>query len=305
MDQMLQNRIQALLGDGMPMSFQEGGEVRVAAALENAELMAEDLGQVFHGTTVATNLILEGKGAEVGLLTTAGFKHVLEIGRQDIPRRANLFSWIKPTRPVPPERIHEIPERVAIDGDILVPLDEDAVRIAARDFKARGVGAVAVCYLNSFVHPAHEERTADILREELPSALVSISADVLRVFREYERSIATVLNVYVMPAVSNYVAQLQQRLEEEKVAAPLLIMKSNGGVVGAKEVERVPAHTALSGPAAGVVGARFVGEAAGYKDIIGVDIGGHWQRYRRSRPSLRRDSAAVAANGLARAAACR
>ena len=246
----------------------------IAAALENAELAADDLGQVFHGTTVATNLILEGKGAEVGLLTTAGFKHVLEIGRQDIPRRANLFSWIKPTRPVPPERIHEIPERVAIDGDILVPLDEDAVRIAARDFKARGVGAVAVCYLNSFVHPAHEERTADILREELPSALVSISADVLRVFREYERSIATVLNVYVMPAVSNYVAQLERRLVEEKVSAPLLIMKSNGGVVGAKEVERVPAHTALSGPAAGVVGARFVGEAAGYKDIIGVDIGG-------------------------------
>ena len=246
----------------------------IAAALENAELAADDLGQVFHGTTVATNLILEGKGAEVGLLTTAGFKHVLEIGRQDIPRRANLFSWIKPTRPVPPERIHEIPERVAIDGDILVPLDEDAVRIAARDFKARGVGAVAVCYLNSFVHPAHEERTADILREELPSALLSISADVLRVFREYERSIATVLNVYVMPAVSNYVAQLERRLVEEKVSAPLLIMKSNGGVVGAKEVERVPAHTALSGPAAGVVGARFVGEATGYKDIIGVDIGG-------------------------------
>ena len=246
----------------------------IAAALENAELAADDLGQVFHGTTVATNLILEGKGAEVGLLTTAGFKHVLEIGRQDIPRRATLFSWIKPTRPVPPERIHEIPERVAIDGDILVPLDEDAVRIAARDFKARGVGAVAVCYLNSFVHPAHEERTADILREELPSALVSISADVLRVFREYERSIATVLNVYVMPAVSNYVAQLERRLVEEKVSAPLLIMKSNGGVVGAKEVERVPAHTALSGPAAGVVGARLVGEAAGYKDIIGVDIGG-------------------------------
>lgn len=246
----------------------------ITAALENADLTASDLGQVFHGTTVATNLILEGKGAEVGLLTSAGFKHVLEIGRQDIPRRANLFSWIKPTRPVPPERIREIPERVAIGGDILVPLDENAVRAAARDFKARGVGAVAVCYLNSFVHPAHEERTAEILREELPGALISISADVLRVFREYERSIATVLNVYVMPAVSNYVAQLERRLVEEKVAAPLLIMKSNGGVVGAKEVERIPAHTALSGPAAGVVGARFVGEAAGYKDIIGVDIGG-------------------------------
>ena len=153
-------------------------------------------------------------------------------------------------------------------------LDETAVRKAARDFKARGVNAVAVCFLNSFVHPAHEERTAEIIREEHPDALVSISSDVLRVFREYERSIATVLNVYVMPAVSRYVAQLEGRLSQEKIDAPLLIMKSNGGVVGAGEVERVPAYTALSGPAAGVVGAGFVGAAAGYGDVIGIDIGG-------------------------------
>jgi N-methylhydantoinase A len=246
----------------------------IEAALEKASLSAGDLAQVFHGTTVATNLILEGKGADVGLVTTAGFKHVLEIGRQDIPRTANLFAWIKPIRPVLPQRIHDVPERVDIDGNVLVALDEDAVRRAARDFKARGVGAVAVCFLNSFAHPAHEVRTAEILRDELPDALISISADVLRVFREYERSIATVLNVYVMPAVSRYVAQLEERLDAANVSAPLLIMKSNGGVVGAKEVERVPAHTALSGPAAGVVGAGFIGEAAGYKDVIGVDIGG-------------------------------
>jgi len=246
----------------------------IEAALRKASLEATDLAQVFHGTTVATNLILEGKGAEVGLLTTAGFKHVLEIGRQDIPRTANLFSWLKPTRPVLPERIHEVPERVAIDGTVLVSLDEAAIRAAARDYKARGVNAVAICYLNSFVHPDHERRTAEIVRAEHPAALVSISSDVLRVFREYERSIATVLNVYVMPAVSRYVAQLEDRLKSASIAAPLLIMKSNGGVVGAKEVERVPASTALSGPAAGVVGARFVGEAAGYKDVIGIDIGG-------------------------------
>jgi N-methylhydantoinase A len=246
----------------------------IEAVLEKASLSAGDLTQVFHGTTVATNLILEGKGADVGLVTTAGFKHVLEIGRQDIPRTANLFAWIKPTRPVLPQRIHDVPERVDIDGNVLVALDEDAVRRAAQDFKARGVNAVAVCFLNSFAYPVHEMRTAEILREELPDALISISADVLRVFREYERSIATVLNVYVMPAVSRYVAQLEKRLEAAKVSAPLLIMKSNGGVVGVKEVERVPAHTALSGPAAGVVGAGFIGEAAGYKDVIGVDIGG-------------------------------
>ena len=246
----------------------------IATALEQAALSPVDLAQVFHGTTVATNLILEGKGATVGLLTTAGFKHVLAIGRQDIPRRANLFAWIKPERPVPPERILEIPERLDIDGNTLVELDETAVCAAARRFRERGVNAVAICFLNSFVDPRHEARAGEIVREEHPDALVSLSSDVLRVFREYERSIATVLNVYVMPAVSHYVGQLAERLESEGANAPLLIMKSNGGVVGAGEVERVPAHTALSGPAAGVVGARFVGAAAGYQDVIGIDIGG-------------------------------
>ncbi|MDD9917647.1 MAG: hydantoinase/oxoprolinase family protein, partial [Rhodospirillaceae bacterium] len=222
----------------------------IAAALEQAALSPADLAQVFHGTTVATNLILEGKGATVGLLTTAGFKHVLAIGRQDIPRRANLFAWIKPERPVPPERILEIPERLDIDGNTLVELDETAVRAAARRFRERDVNAVAICFLNSFVDPRHEARAGEIVREEHPDALVSLSSDVLRVFREYERSIATVLNVYVMPAVSHYVGQLAERLESEGANAPLLIMKSNGGVVGAGEVERVPAHTALSGTAA-------------------------------------------------------
>jgi len=246
----------------------------IEAALRQASLGPRDLSQVFHGTTVATNLILEGKGAELGMLTTAGFKHVLEIGRQDIPRRANLFAWIKPMRPVPPQRIHEIPERVAIDGEVLIALDEEAIRTATRDLRERGVVAIAICFLNSFADPSHERRTAEIVREEFPEALVSISSDVLPVFREYERSIATVLNVYVMPEISRYVTQLQDRMATAEMSAPLLIMKSNGGVVGAGEVERVPAHTALSGPAAGVVGARFVGEAAGYKDVIGIDIGG-------------------------------
>ncbi|NKB58120.1 MAG: hydantoinase/oxoprolinase family protein [Alphaproteobacteria bacterium] len=246
----------------------------IEAALQQASLSPSDLSQVFHGTTVATNLILEGKGDKVGLLTTAGFKHVLEIGRQDIPRRVNLFAWIKPTRPVPPERILEIPERLDAQGGVLTELNEDAVRDAARTLRDRGVNAIAVCFLNSFVDPKHELRAGELVREEHPDALLSLSSDVLRVFREYERSIATVLNVYVMPAVSRYVAQLAERLAEADAVAPLLIMKSNGGVVGAGEVERVPAHTALSGPAAGVVGARFIGEAAGFKDVIGIDIGG-------------------------------
>ncbi len=246
----------------------------IASALTQAELTPEDLAQVFHGTTVATNLILEGKGAKVALLTTAGFQHVLEIGRQDIPRNANMFAWVKPKRPVPPEQVFEVPERLDLDGNVLEALDTEAVRRIARDLRAQGIDAIAICFLHSFTEPKHERQTRDIILEEHPDALVSLSSEVLRVFREYERSMATALNVYVMQAVTQYVANLQERLTGVGAAAPLLIMKSNGGVVSAAEVQRVPAHTALSGPAAGVVGARFVGAAAGFDDVIGIDIGG-------------------------------
>jgi N-methylhydantoinase A len=246
----------------------------IGLVLDQAGISPQALGQVFHGTTVATNLILEGKGAEAALITTAGFRHVLEIGRQEIPRRANLFSWIKPTRPVPADRIFEAAERTGADGAILTPLDEDSVRTAARTLRERGIDAIAVCYLHSFANPAHERRTAELIAEEHPEALVSLSSDVLPLVREYERSMATVLNVYVMPAVSRYVARLEERLAEEQVKAPLLIMKSNGGVVSAPEVRKAPAYTALSGPAAGVVGAGFVGQSAGFGNVIGIDIGG-------------------------------
>ncbi len=246
----------------------------ITSALKLAAIAPPDLAQVFHGTTVATNLILEGKGAEVGLLTTAGFKHVLEIGRQDIPRRANLFAWIKPQRLVLPDRIFEIPERLDIRGQVLTALDEEAVWQAAADLQSRGVGAIAICFLNSFIDPQHEQRARELVRDVHPAALISISSDVLPLFREFERSMATVLNVYVMPAISQYIEQLKVRLTSANASAPLLIMKSNGGVVGATEAQRVPVQTALSGPAAGVVGARFIGASAGLKDVIGIDIGG-------------------------------
>lgn len=246
----------------------------IGLVTDQADLPATALGQVFHGTTVATNLILESKGAEVGLLTTAGFRHVLEIGRQDIPRRVNLFSWVKPKRPVPADRIFEVMERVGPDGAVLTPLDDETVRTAARTLREKGINAIAACFLHSFANTAHEQRTRDLILEEHPEALVSISSDVLPLVREYERSMTTVLNVYVMPAVSRYVGRLEERLAEEKVTATLLIMKSNGGVVSAPEVRAAPAYTALSGPAAGVVGAGFIGDSAGHKNVIGIDIGG-------------------------------
>ncbi|WP_375460555.1 hydantoinase/oxoprolinase family protein [uncultured Enterovirga sp.] len=243
-------------------------------ALEAAGARASEVRGVLHGTTVATNLILEGKGARTSLVTTAGFRHVLEIGRQDIPRSANLYSWIKPSRPVPPARVFEVSERVAAGGAVLVPLDEASVRLAADACRAAGVEAVAICLLHSFAQPDHERRVAEIFREVLPGVAVTASVEVLPVVREYERSLATVLNATVMPAVSTYVARLVDRLQAEGVAAPLLIMQSNGGVAGTDVIRRAPAVTALSGPAAGVVGAREVAAAAGLRDIITVDIGG-------------------------------
>ena len=246
----------------------------VRLALEAAGAQAPSIGRVLHGTTVATNLILEGKGARAALVTTQGFRHVLEIGRQDIPRRANLWAWVKPARPVPPSRILEVAERVGPGGEVLLALDEASVAAAAEACRRLGVTAVAVCLLHSFAHPAHEQRVAELLRAALPGVAVTSSIDVLPVVREFERSLATILNASVMPAVSTYVARLEQRLAEDGVTAPLLLMQSNGGVAGAGTIRRAPAVTALSGPAAGVVGAREVARAAGVSDLITVDIGG-------------------------------
>lgn len=246
----------------------------VRLALADAGRAAPSLERVLHGTTVATNMILEDKGARTALVTTAGFRHVLTIGRQDIPRRANYLAWVKPPRPVPASRVLEIRERIGAGGIVIESLDEASVRAAAEACRALKVEAVAICLLHSFANPAHEQRTAEILRESLPGVAVTASSDVLPVVREYERSLATVLNASVMPGVSTYVSRLQARLSDEKMTAPLLLMQSNGGVASATTIRRAPALTALSGPAAGVVGARGVAAACGIKDIITVDIGG-------------------------------
>lgn len=243
-------------------------------AMLQAGASTDAIGQVLHGTTVATNLILEGKGARTALVTTAGFRHVLDIGRQDIPRRANLYAWRKPRRPVPASRVFEVTERVLPGGAILTPLDEASVMGVADACRAQSVEAIAVCLLHSFANPAHEQRVAALLRASLPGVAVTASVDVLPVVREYERSLATILNASVMPAVSTYVGRLADRLIDAGVTAPLLLMQSNGGVAGTATIKRAPAVTALSGPAAGVVGARMVAEAAGIADIITVDIGG-------------------------------
>ena len=173
---------------------------------------------MLHGTTVATNLILEGKGARAALITTKGFRYVLEIGRQDVPRRSSLFAWVKPKRPVSPAHIFEVGGRIEPNGAELEPLNEAEVRDAARAIREAGIGAIGIVLLHSYANPDHERRAAAILAEEHPEALVSISSEVLPVFREYERSMTTVLNVTVMPVVAAYVARLDRRIEERGIA---------------------------------------------------------------------------------------
>ncbi len=251
-----------------------GFDAGVMAALQAAGLAGRDVGQLFHGTTVATNLILEGKGAAAALLTTKGFRHVLEIGRHDIPRKSNLYAWVRAPRPVPPERIFEIAGRHGPMGEEIDALDDAAIAAAARRIKALGIRAVAICFIHSYANPAHERRARDIVQAEYPEAQISLSAEVLPVFREYERSMVTILNSVVMPAVSTYVGRLEERMAARGVSAPLLLMKSSGGVTGAAAIRRAPVLTALSGPAAGAIGANFIGAAAGYRNLITIDIGG-------------------------------
>lgn len=246
----------------------------VNLVLEDAGIAAADLNKVLHGTTVATNMILEGKGARTALVTTQGFRHVLEIGRQDIPRHANLFTWVKPARPVPADRIHEVSERIGTGGTVMQALDKDSVNRVADRLKAQNVEAVAVCLLHAYANPAHELQVVELLRTALPNVAITCSTDVLPVVREFERSLATVLNASVMPGVSTYISRLEDRLAEAQSASPLLLMQSNGGVAGTEAIRTAPALTALSGPAAGVVGAVDVAGACGIKDIITVDIGG-------------------------------
>jgi N-methylhydantoinase A/oxoprolinase/acetone carboxylase beta subunit len=222
---------------------------------------------VVHGSTVATNAVLERKGARVGLLVTAGFEDVLRIGRQTRPELYNLM--VPPRIPlVDPGLTRGVSERVAADGSVLIPLVEEDVRRAIEDFHAADVEAVAICFLHSYRNPSHEQQAAALL--QAAGLTASVSHQVLREYREFERWSTTVVNAYVTPLMARYLATL----ESELAATRLSIMQSNGGTIAAATARQEAVRTILSGPAAGVVGARAVGEIAGYDRLITFDMGG-------------------------------
>ncbi|NOX44687.1 MAG: hydantoinase/oxoprolinase family protein, partial [Caldiserica bacterium] len=229
-------------------------------------LPATEIERIVHGTTVATNALLEGKWARTVLITTAGFRDVLEIGRQNRPSLYDLFCE-RPVPLVPREWRLEVPERVDARGVAIRPLDEGAVRALARVISGGGVESVAVVLLFSFLNPAHERRVREILREEGIEAPITLSCEVLPEFREYERTSTTVMTAALRPVVEGYLSRLSAALASRGMAAPLLVMQSNGGVAGAEEAGRRAAALLLSGPAGGVVGARRVGLAAGLSDL--------------------------------------
>ena len=243
-------------------------------ALAQAEAEASSVRRIFHGTTIATNAVIEHTAANIGLVTTEGFKYVLEIGRHDIPRRQNIYAWVKPPLPTPPNRIFEIAERLDRTGEVVTELDQGQCRDVASRLKALGVEAVAICFLYSYANPEHEQRATEIIRDVMPDVQIALSSEVLPQFREYERTVATVLNAYVMPRVGRYLAGLEAAAVDNGLNAPLFIMKSNGGVTSADKAARQAIHTVLSGPVAGVMGALQVANAAETPSFISVDVGG-------------------------------
>jgi N-methylhydantoinase A len=230
---------------------------------------------VAHGTTVATNALLEQRFRSLALVTTRGFRHVLEIGRQSVPSGyGNSYFWVKPERIVPLERVFEVTERLDHRGEALTPLDEEDAREVARTLRDQGVGAVGICFLHAYSNPAHERRMREILLNGHPDAVVSISSEVWPEYREYERAVTTLVDAFVKPQVAGYLGRAERRLEEIAPGAGLLIMKSNGGVLPARAVARRPISTALSGPAAGALGASWLAGQAGIERVITIDTGG-------------------------------
>ena len=259
-----------------PLSPDEAVQAGTRKILEDAGAEAEAVKRFIHGTTVATNAIIERKGVTIGVLMTQGFEDTLEIGRYKRSRNYDLWFDVEtPLFLAPRRRRKGIPERIAPDGSVLEPLDEEAVRQALRELvEEHGVEAIAVCYLFSFENADHERRTREIAGELYPELRVSLSSVVNPEVREYERLCVTAFDAYIGPVVERYLSRLAAELEEIGIEAPLQVMESRGGIADARLTRRRPSTTIMSGPAAGVVGALRAAAAAGYEEIVSIDIGG-------------------------------
>lgn len=231
------------------------------------------LHEVIHGTTVATNAILEHKGAKTALLTTRGFRDVLELRRLRTPQLYDIFYT--PPPPFVERRLRlEVTERIGADGEVVLPLDEASVRTALERIRDEGVQAVAVCLIHSYRNPDHERRVGTLVRDALPDVHLSLSVDVIPEIREYERTSTTVINAYIGPVVESYLHALMRQFAANGITARLQIMQSNGGIMSATAAAQTPAHIVESGPAAGVIATQRIGVQAGIANLISFDMGG-------------------------------
>jgi N-methylhydantoinase A/oxoprolinase/acetone carboxylase beta subunit len=259
-----------------PVDPSQGTVRGVRELCDRAGTAPSQLEQVFHGTTIATNIVIEHNGAQVGLITTEGYRDILHIARHKKPLNFSNYQDLPWQRYPIVRRRHRltVPERITRDGSVLVPLDETKAREQIAKLKEAGVESVAVCFLFSFLNPEHEARVAEILREAFPDAFLSISSEVLPQYREYERFSTVCLNAYIGPRVSSYVHRLEQELEAMDVRTGLHLMTSASGVATAEGAIARPVNLLMSGPVAGVVGGIWAGRQAGYDNVITLDVGG-------------------------------
>ena len=234
-----------------------------------------DIGQILHGTTTATNAVLEHKFEGLGLLVTDGFRHLIEIARQSVPDGyGNSFFWVKPRRLVPLHLVREVTGRMRHDGSELVPLGEESVIAAADELVALGVDRLAVCLLHSYANPAHENRVGALVAERHPDIHISLSSVVLPEYREYERAMTTLIDVMVKPYCKTYLAHAERSIRERSGAVRFLIMQSNGGIVTSAKAAEKPVTMLVSGPAGGVLGATHMARLADYRNVLTLDVGG-------------------------------
>jgi N-methylhydantoinase A len=240
-----------------------------------ADIPAKDIIGVFHGTTVATNAILERKYSAMGLIITRGYREALECARQTVPGEfGDITWWIKPPRVVPLELVREVSARTDVRGQTLRSVDPTEVSAIAQEFKEKNIRAIAVSLLHSYRNPSHEEEVRRLIKQVYPECRISVSSEILREYREYERTNTTCLNTALMPLLSSYHEKIASSLRERGITAPFHIMRSSGGLAQAQEISRLPIAAALSGPAAGVIAATHFAKLNGCANVITLDMGG-------------------------------
>ncbi|MDN5925647.1 MAG: hydantoinase B/oxoprolinase family protein [Hyphomicrobiales bacterium] len=257
-----------------PKDFSAGIVETISALLDENGIAGAEIETVVHGTTVATNALLEASGPQVGLLTTKGFADVLEIGRGRWGDDVHDLNWIKPTPLVARQHRLELDERIDAKGAVLKSVDPDEIRAALKMLRQAGIQTVAVCLINSYANPEHEKIVSEVARREFPGMTVCASTEVLGDIREFERTSTAVVNAYLIPVVEDYLLRLQKKLAELGYGGPVMVMQSNGGVTSASVARRQPVNIVESGPAAGVLACCYLSAQTGEKNLIAFDMGG-------------------------------